>query len=191
MYMDHSQMRLTFTLEILLVVTFQRWSDCNISKSVIRQVVIRLKTGVRYLPLLCCGSRERKIALYLFKHFFSAESLSMVELIAVPECEDLGSISRPSGNRRSGEMTCSSSHGKRSGHTAPAQPSGSLSRLCPLQAAASHWPKQALMYAVHLSPGVPNKRSSPTTTDCGLVLWWCCPSLFPELSPVWHVFFPA
>lgn len=50
-----------------------------------------------------------------------------------------------------GEMTCSSSHGKWSG-SARAQLSGSLSRRCPLQTAASHWLKQASMSAIQLGP---------------------------------------
>ena len=98
-------MRLTFTLEILPVVMFQRRSNCDVSKYVIRQVVIRLKIGVKHSPLWIKRKEDCFLNIFL-------QNQSMVNALVLVKCEDLGRTPRPSGNRLVGEMACSSSCGK-------------------------------------------------------------------------------
>ena len=68
MYMDHLWMRLTFTLEILPVLMFQRRSNCDVSKYVIRQVVIRLKIRVKYSPLWIKRKEDCFLNIFLQNH---------------------------------------------------------------------------------------------------------------------------
>ena len=61
-------MRLTFTLEILPVVMFQRRSNCDVSKYVIRQVVIRLKIGVKHSSLWIKRKEDCFLNIFLQNH---------------------------------------------------------------------------------------------------------------------------
>lgn len=99
-------MRLTFTLEILPVVLFQRWSDCSLSKSVTRQVVIRLKTGMKHPPLIAAGQDEGR----WHRIFLTAENIflqhhrAQQKVIALTKCKDLGLIPQALWKRRLREV---------------------------------------------------------------------------------------
>lgn len=73
-FMGPLGMRLTFKLEILPVVMFQRCFDCDRSKSVMKQAVIRLKDWGEIPPsaLLQVKRKEGCTVSFLLakKHFF-------------------------------------------------------------------------------------------------------------------------